>query len=561
MYCGKDIQTLPMGGAPHSTQAWFRPGAANPGRATVVGWGNEERAGKVPMVYASPPQVRMDCYMSNGDVRAEIPDGAKGGWIQAVHTFRDGHSTLYINGKKYGEGNPKAWPLSMSRPARLWIGGWYNNPKNGFIGEIDEVRISGVARSADWVRLEYENQKPMQTLVGPVVHDGDEFSVTPGRVTMKEGETVNVTAKAGGAQKIYWILKADGAETVVAVDRLSYQLAAGRAAGNVSRVLRFKAVYAGGVKTRDIPVTIAEDIPDPAFVLQGPSKWNGRDTIEIVPQINNRKAMKAKGADNLVYRWTVSGGAVIKKIVPGKLILTRSQYTGKITVALTLSNGGSEVRADTAIDVVEPAKDPWVRRVPGKSEKPQDGEFYARDDKNEGTLYCNGKLSQPADAVVLKIYADDKLVRMLIQKPDADASYGFAAKLKPGLIKYRIELVAKRGAKETTLHKASDIVCGDAYIIDGQSNALATDTREQSPCVTSEWIRSYGDPKFFKDSLDENLWCKPVWKFAGGKDRRASIKEFKTEIRLVGYGVGQAAGEESEDPDMHYQWRRRRDQD
>lgn len=511
VFCGQDIQTLPSGGSPHSTQAWFRPASANAQRATIVGWGNEKRAGKVPMIYASPPQIRMDCYFSNGDVRAKIPDGTTG-WIHAVHTFQDGQSIVYINGKKRGEGNPKAWPLAIGRPARLWIGNWYNNHKYGYIGEIDEVRISGVARSADWVRLEYENQKPMQRLVGPVVQDGDEFSVTPGRVAMKEGQAVTVTAEAGGAQKIYWILKTEGAETVVAVDRLSYRLAAGRVVGNSSRVLQFKAVYADGVRTQDIPVTITEDIPDPAFALHGPSRWNGRDTIEIVPRIRNRKAMAAKGAGDLAYRWTVSGGAVIKKILPGKLILTRSQYTGKITVALTLANGGREATATTAIDVVEPKSDPWVRRVPGRNEKPQDGQFYARNDKNEGTLYCNGTLARPADAIVLRVYADDSLIQTLTRKPGADRAYAFAAKVEPGLIKYRIELVARRGAKEAILHTAGDIVCGDAYIIEGQSNALATDTREESPRVINEWVRSYGRPQFYKEGERENLWCKPVWK-------------------------------------------------
>ena len=36
-------------------------------------------------------------------------------------------------------------------------------------GDIDEVRVSSVVRSPDWVRLQYENQKPFQTLVGPLV--------------------------------------------------------------------------------------------------------------------------------------------------------------------------------------------------------------------------------------------------------------------------------------------------------------------------------------------------------------------------------------------------------
>ena len=54
--------------------------------------------------------------------------------------------------------------MAIKSPARLWIGGWYNN--YDFVGDIDEVRISKVARSADWMRLQYENQKPLQTLTG-----------------------------------------------------------------------------------------------------------------------------------------------------------------------------------------------------------------------------------------------------------------------------------------------------------------------------------------------------------------------------------------------------------
>ena len=98
------------------------------------------------------------------------------------------------------------------------------------------------------------------------------------------------------------------------------------------------------------------------------------------------------------------------------------------------------------------------------------------------------------------------------------------------MIKYRIELIARSGGKETLLHQAGNIVCGDAYIIDGQSNALATDTREESPRVANEWVRSYGDPQFFKEGQRENLWCYPVWKFAGGKGRHPSIKKYKTEM-------------------------------
>jgi hypothetical protein len=167
--------------------------------------------------------------------------------------------------------------------------------------------------------------------------------------------------------------------------------------------------------------------------------------------------------------------------------------------------------------VEEPKSDPWIQRVPAKEEKPEDGQFYARDDKNEGTLFYNGALTEAADSVFLKLYADDKLIKTETAKPGADKSYALSVKLKPGLIKYRVEFGTKTGGKETVMQTVNDIVCGDAYIIDGQSNALATDTGDKSPAETNEWIRSYGRPSGNAKDAPGNLWCSPVWKAQKGE--------------------------------------------
>ena len=101
---------------------------------------------------------------------------------------------------------------------------------------MDEVRVSKVARSADWVRLEYENQKPLQTLVGPLVQPGSGFSVSPGAARAWRREpTSALTAQAGGAQKVYWTLLRDGVETPVAVDRFAFTFEAGRVTGDTRR--------------------------------------------------------------------------------------------------------------------------------------------------------------------------------------------------------------------------------------------------------------------------------------------------------------------------------------
>ncbi|MFM7865026.1 MAG: hypothetical protein ACKPHU_12505, partial [Planctomycetaceae bacterium] len=96
-------------------------------------------------------------------------------------------------------------PLNIKTPARLYMGGWYNN--YDFQGDLDEVRVSSVVRSAEWVRLQYENQKSGQLLVGGPVQSGDRFSVSPQQLVVDENSTAMVTAQAGGADKIVWLLR------------------------------------------------------------------------------------------------------------------------------------------------------------------------------------------------------------------------------------------------------------------------------------------------------------------------------------------------------------------
>jgi hypothetical protein len=508
--CGEKITTFPTGSNPHSSEVWFKAEKPN---THPFAWGNEQAQGKVTMVFKSPPRVRMDCYNSAGNVETNTPL-AMSQWVHVVHTFEEGKAKLYVNGVLDGE-NKGGLPLNVKSPARMYIGGWYGNYQ--FVGDIDEVRVSKVTRSADWVRMSYENQKPMQTLVGPLVRPGTDFSVSEKAITIAEGKSVTVTAKTGGAQKIYWILKKGGVETIVAVDKTAFTIDAGRVSGGQSMTLILKAVYADTVKSIEIPVTIKEEIPDPVFTLKATPAWDGRATIEIVPQISNIKDMQAKNVGELKYDWKVSGLAVIKEVAPGKLILKRAQNSGTMTVTASISNGGDAVTRTAQVVVKEPAKDAWVQRTPDKDEKPVDGQFFARDDKNEGTLYFNGKLASAADLVFLKLFADDKLVQTESQKPAADKSYAFSLKLKPGLIKYKVELATQTGSTVTVHQIVSDVVCGDAYLIDGQSNALATDTNEKSPADTSEWIRSYGGPAGDPNGAPQNLWCNPVWKIANGE--------------------------------------------
>ncbi|MCY2954806.1 MAG: DUF2341 domain-containing protein [Planctomycetota bacterium] len=486
VFGGDKIADYPSGASSHSSEAWFRPEKPN-GR--VLAWGNEQAQGKVVMHYLSPPHVKMECYFSGADVAGSstIPMTQ---WVHVVNTYQKGDSRVYVNGVLDGVSTTPSAPLSIKSPARMWIGGWYS--VYDFVGDIDEVRISKVTRSADWIRLQYENQNPLQTLVGPVMQPGNEFSVSQTQIAVLEGKSTTVSAKAGGAQKIYWILKRDGKETVAATDRYNFTLDAGRVLGDQSLTLEFKAIFATETRTRDIPITIKEDIPDPVCTLEAPATWDGRETIEVVPQVANRSEMQVKGVGDLKYTWTVSDIAVIKDIAPGKLILKRAQNSGKLTITLAVNNGGVQTVNTTTILVNEPQEEVWAERIPAKDEKPEDNQFYARDDRNEGTLYYNGTLNEAADSVFLKVYAGDQLYKSESRKLPAEKAYAFSVKLKPGLVKYKAEFGSMTGDRQTVLHTASNLVCGDAYLINGQSNADATDIGKETYTYSSDWIRTYG---------------------------------------------------------------------
>ena len=494
--CGTAISGLPTGSGPFSTGAWIRPSASG---KVVLGWGLEQAQGKVIMNLLSPPRISMEGYFGGADVggTAAIPLSE---WLYVVHTFQSNASRLYVNGVL--DASTGGGFMNMPTPCRFDIGGFL--PTSGsfnFVGDMDEVRISKVARSANWVKLEYENQKPVQTLVGGIVPSGSNFSVTPASVTMNEVSTTTLTAQAGGAQKVYWIYKKNGQETVLATDQLTFNYTAPRITGNDSAVIQFKAVFAGGTQTIDVPLTVLDTVPDPVFTLvPSPTSWNGRSTMTVTANITNLAAMQAAGFGTLNYKWSVSGVAVSKQSTNGTLTLTRSQGSGPMTASLTIDNGATPVSQNVVINVQEPASDPWVERTPGATEKPVNGQFFARDpNTNMGTIHYNGT-GAGTTPVYLKVFATPNLGtetqygQTLRQTPVA-GTYAFTVPIAAGKVTYRVEFgtTSTGGLDNPPSATVSDLVCGDAFIIEGQSNALATDNSAPNDTTTNnKWVRTYG---------------------------------------------------------------------
>ena len=496
--CGIKASIYPSGSNPHSSSFWFKTAAAG---QLLLWWGFDQPQGKVMVRFDAPPHISVQTWSDGGGVNGASPSPLSQ-WTHVVHTYRNGEAKVYVNGVLDGT-TTGGTPMNIPTTAGMWLGGY---PYFGYhyVGDVDELRISKVTRSANWVKCEYENQNPLQTLVGSLVPDGSAFAVTPTTLNMHEGGTVTLTAQAGGAQKTYWIRKQDGVDTVLAVDQLALDYPAGRVAGTQSFVIQFKAVFPTATKTVDIPVTVNEAQPDPVFTLTAPSIWDGRQTITVTPNISNLTAMQAAGAATFNYNWSATGVAVLKQISPGVLTLTRSQGSGPLSVTLVMDNGGVPVTSSTTISIQEPATDAWVQRTPGASEKPVTGQFFARDGTTGmGTIVYNGTQAS-ATAVFLKVYAtpeagtEAQYGTTLRQTLTGSGAYTFTVPISAGLVKYRVEFGTRSGTTDTVTATVSDMVCGDAYIIDGQSNAVAYDYYNQAATYpelgnySSTWIRTYG---------------------------------------------------------------------
>ncbi len=516
-----NITNFPAGTNPASSgQVWVRARKLN-NWSMPLAWGNKNAYGwntwnmqigfwGSPSVLPSPITCRGPAVLSGSTALAANQ------WYHLAYTNSGGTAKLYVNGVL--DGTATGGSLTITNPQALSLGMASGD------ADVDEARISSVARSADWVKLEYENQKPVQTLVGGIVSAGSDFSVSPTSVTMNENQSTTLTAQAGGAQKVYWIYKKNGQETLLAADQLTLNYAPGRIAGNDSADIQFKAIFAGDTQTFDVPLTVLDTIPEPAFTLSPSTpSWDGRQTMTVTANVSNLAAMQTAGFGTLNYQWSVSGVAVTKQASNGTLALTRSQGSGPMTVTLVMDNGGPPVSQSITINVQEPASDPWLQRTPGATEKPVNGQFFARDpNTGNGTVFYNGTQSGTPDTVYLKVYktpsGGSETLHATHRQSLVSGTYAFSAPIPAGLVTYRVVYGTTTGGVDTDVSTVSDLVCGDAYIIEGQSNALAIDSLPDE-LTTDSFVRTYS-------------WTTNTWGLANRKSSEFKLGYWGMDLAL-----------------------------
>ena len=504
VFSGDKITGYPTDASSHTTSAWIKPTRSN---STIIAWGNEAggRGSKVRFQLRAPQHLHIDSNFSDVDGPSNLaPDE----WHYVTHTYDKNDGRLYLNGQLDGKASPT---LNIKSPARLWIGGWYD--VYSYEGDMDEVRVSSVARSPDWIKLEYANQVKNQRLVGHVVTQGGEVTLTADRLVLNQGETVTYKANVPGALSVSWT----GAQGQLIAGRTGFSETVDRlppVKAEFRGTCRLSVVMPQGVIEKSVEVTWKRVFPEPVLKLSAPKAWDGRTELRLKLDVVNGESLTALKDGQRAYRWKVTGAPVISEVAGYTLILKRAMGAGRLNIAAYFDSqraGGAGLA--TEVEVAEQPLDSWRARPEPESELPVDGQFYAREGDGLGKLYCKGTLATEAQKVTLKLYADEKLVDEATQVPLAGKGYRFVQTLKPGLIRYRVELLADGKA----VHAAADLVCGDAFIIQGQSNAVATDFGKENPLPPNPWVRTFGATDGSPNGSRQKLWGPAEARARGGR--------------------------------------------
>ena len=121
------------------------------------------------------------------------------------------------------------------------------------------------------------------------------------------------------------------------------------------------------------------------------------------------------------------------------------------------------------ITVQEPASDAWVQRTPGANEKPVNNQFFARDPTpgSARSITTAPRAARPPG--LPKVYTTDTGTDVLYathRQTLVGGAYAFTAPIAAGKVTYKVVFGTTTGGVDTNVATVTDLVCGDAYIIE-----------------------------------------------------------------------------------------------
>jgi hypothetical protein len=170
------VTGLPVGANTRTLETWFKLAAlsgGDRGDGSMLSYGAGGSMQRVNLYYyfSGPPRLYLETGGS-GNVQYNWST-ADTNWHQFVATYPVGQTSsdqwsLYLDGAPLSviDNSPATMDTALNDPQYLPAIGtirYWGGSSDTFLGTLDEARISNIARSADWISAEYNNQSSPAT--------------------------------------------------------------------------------------------------------------------------------------------------------------------------------------------------------------------------------------------------------------------------------------------------------------------------------------------------------------------------------------------------------------
>ena len=195
---------LPTGTSARTLSTWFQM-SANTGE-DLVGWGDNSGNGDRWALTWNGSQIGVE----GENVGASANMTYDNNWHYLVATSPDGNDSfanvnIYVDGvlqTSSGSGSINTTGASLALgtiPGALGIG--------NFQGSLDEVRVSSIDRSADWVATEYNNQSSPSTFYS--LNPENAIELAPSAVNLYGGQSQQFAATGVCSSSVSWSLSSN----------------------------------------------------------------------------------------------------------------------------------------------------------------------------------------------------------------------------------------------------------------------------------------------------------------------------------------------------------------
>lgn len=298
----------------------------------------------------STDSLRFENWNGTGKSIVSAPGAiALGEWQLFAVTVAGKTARLYRNGIELASGELADSIARVPRNSQyIGRGNWPDNAY--FRGMIDEPQISAAARSADWLKLAYANQKPDPALPSFQVPCMPRFGVS-GDTAVAEGTELTLSGQADCADEYAWSVLSGPSLRLIDAEVKDLPILVPRVTADSALVLRFSARFGDSVRNASVRIAIQNAIPEPEFSLAKEAEWSGGDSLLIVPKWANLAELRDSGMPDVHLSWTLTGLAIDTVWRPDGILLLPSPDQGKVEVALCVDNGGARTCQATAVTV------------------------------------------------------------------------------------------------------------------------------------------------------------------------------------------------------------------